>query len=233
MIEVSKKTYYIKDIELAVLLAAKGIRNYYGFKINGLDEIDEGLLHQMLFELARKNIISVVDDKFEVIPAFESILLNIKNANKVLFTSYSEAEKPQQSVYIGEKAVIIQACGSMGEMYRITETNISEYPYVLMEQGIKMESFIEEDADKGVVKAELTEELFGILRNGYSDKEQVHEKMHSSIAIEIVNAVSMKREKVLFLLTHKAMDYICECDEQDITAYEYNENALVQILLEL
>ena len=54
-----EKAYYLKQEELAVLLALQGVQQLYGFRMDMAGNMNKEELHKILFEMARKNLLSV------------------------------------------------------------------------------------------------------------------------------------------------------------------------------
>lgn len=232
MIEKNESSFFIRDIELAVLLAAKGKRDFFGFKVDGIEELDTGALHQMLFSLAKKGFIIANETKFEIIPTLDKMLNTICNAKKIIFTSSVENSIPEQSIYIADRAVIIQACGSNGDMFRIVDTTKENYPKLLTEQGIRLDSFIESGKAGLVELTAIPERLEGILEDIYEDDSINLAEIKGQFKLDIIDADTESREKLIILLTYEANDYICVCSEKKTSVYEYSDNNLESILKE-
>ena len=53
------KAYYLKDLELALFLALKGMKELYGFRMKNIQNPKLELIYQTIFELKKENLLSV------------------------------------------------------------------------------------------------------------------------------------------------------------------------------
>ena len=51
------KAYYLKDLELALFLALKGMKELYGFRMKNIQNPKLELIYQTIFELKKENLL--------------------------------------------------------------------------------------------------------------------------------------------------------------------------------
>ena len=118
--EQSDKAYFLKNLELALLLSVKGMNELYGLKMSNMQNPGQALVYQALFELEKNHVISFHDkENIEISSELEQILENIKNAGKMLLYCNKTAEYPDQCIYLDDEAVFVSASGTSGNRYRI------------------------------------------------------------------------------------------------------------------
>lgn len=102
------EVFFLTDMELGILLQAKGIRHYQGFPLEKIPNTEEEVL-QTLFHLTGKGFIKGVGEEFQVAEEIGHCLETVKNTPGILGLIPKEKEFSQLCVYPGEEAVAIEA----------------------------------------------------------------------------------------------------------------------------
>ena len=85
-----EKAYYLKQEELAVLLALQGVQQLYGFRMDMAGNMNKEELHKILFEMARKNLLSVTGRCIEMDTDLSAVLKDLVQAETVLHLTGTE-----------------------------------------------------------------------------------------------------------------------------------------------
>lgn len=136
------KTYYLKDLELALLLSIKGMKELYGIKMEHIKNPPKTLIYQTLFELEKKELISGNKGKVVIDKRLNQLLDSISNAEKILYYTNRLLKYPDQCIYLSDRAVAVSVYGTVGDMKRIESVSLSRLPEKLCEYGFQMEEVI-------------------------------------------------------------------------------------------
>lgn len=232
MSEANYNSYYLRDIELAVLLASKGMTGFYGFKIEDVEELSEEEAHTIIFSLIGKGILVMKDEKFAISEAFEKIVDTIQVADKVLFTSYSEPYVAEQNVYFGKDVVIIQNSGSRGDMLRIVQCPKEEYAAVLTDQGLLIPTNVEEVQDSPY-ESDKFDYLNDMMTHLFESREDIYGKSDIFASVEYVDISSSNLERLIVLVSENAENLICDYTPERLNIYKYSQSVLERILTDV
>lgn len=230
---IDDKAYYLKNIELALLLSIKGVKTLYGFKMNNIQNPDPKLIYQTLFELEKKNIVSFQDkENITIYSGLNQILDNIKNAEKMLLYIDIRAEHPDQCIYLGDRAVFISTYGAMQNMNRIESISIDSLAEVIYERGFCLEEILSDQIlfnEKEIMNPDLTEKadvLFGKEFGGLEEDEW-------KIMTDCLRIYSLKDNKCIkqyLLIKDKLNDYFSVTDEKGSSIFAYSKKTLIDTL---
>ena len=146
------KAYYLKDLELALFLALKGMKELYGFRMKNIQNPKLELIYQSIFELKKENLLSVQKsqshkkEQFAIKPELDQILDTIKNAEKILMYFNRQSERPDRCIYLGDRAVLISAYGISGNMNRLESVSVSMLPDTICECGFCIEELLNDES---------------------------------------------------------------------------------------
>lgn len=146
------KAYYLKDLELAVLLSLKGMKEIYGFTMESIQDPDPLLIYQTVFELKKDNLLSVQESQshgkgqFAINPELDQILDIVKTAEKILLYFNRQSERPDRCIYLGDTSVLISAYGVTGMMNLIESVPAGVLPEKLCECGFCIEELLDDES---------------------------------------------------------------------------------------
>lgn len=228
----NEKIYFLKNLELALLLSVKGMTKLYGIKMNGIHMIDKSSVYQTLFELEKKRLITLHDKKIVICPKLDDMLDNVKNANEMVLYRNRATEYPDQCIYLGEKAVFISSYGRAQGMNRIESVSIGSLPEKIQEYGFRAEEMISDRSlfeEREIKDAELEKRaryLFG------SENSQPGDNRWEGIAnyLNVITLNGMKCVRQYLILNEIINDYFIRTDEQTSRIFAYSEEKVLDVL---
>lgn len=146
------KAYYLKDLELALFLSLKGMKELYGFRMKHIQTPDPALIYQTIFELKKESLLSVQKsqehekEQITINPELDQVLDIIKNAEKMLLYFNRQSERPDRCIYLGDQAVLISAYGVTGNMNLIESVPVDELPEKICECGFCIEELLNDES---------------------------------------------------------------------------------------
>ena len=225
------KAFYLKTIEFKILLALKGMKEIFGFKLCGEDDIAQAQVNQAIFELNKKGIVFAENNKLILIPEMNELLDAISQADRILIMSDCEGRYPEQCVYIADRAVSLQIAGQNKELVRLERIDSEVLPEWLMEVGGKLEqiitdeSFYEEQPAERPGLRHLATELFE------KQRELVFEQKKVKVCFEVISLMTRKRMSMIFLYNDEIYDYIVVTNGIQSEVYPYSMKKLHQMLV--
>lgn len=225
-----EKAYYLKQEELAVLLAMNRVRQLYGFRMDaGMDREE---LSRILFEMARKNILSVSESSILMDPDLSAALKDLAQAENILILTGAE-EYPECCVYVGQNVVFVHLAGQGGQMYCIesvgrTEACVKMREYGFLIPGVleKMQTCSEEEEAYPEIQ-ELARRLYG------QEKEKIVQHKEVKCCLLQYSVLQAQKIRQLLIIGGVLEDYlVCSDKEQDLV-YLYSEEKAVELLEEM
>jgi len=225
------KAYYLKNLDLAILLSLKGMKELYGIKMDKVQNPNRAMIYHTLFTLEKEQIISLGNGGIEIWPELDSILEDIKNAGKMLLYISIPSLYPDQCIYLGKKAVLVSPYGTMGEMYRVERISPESLPERICERGFCLEEligapgFLEDTEVVNPVLEGQAEHLF--------DKKCSASEEEWGAVTACLKMISLQERKCIrqyLLLNDKIQDYISVTDDEETRLYAYTEKKVIDIL---
>ena len=232
------KAYYLKDLELALLLSLKGMKELYGFRMKHIQDPKPELIYQTIFELKKENLLYVQKsqshekEQFAINPELDQILDNIKNAEKILLYFNRQSEHPDRCIYLGDKAVLISAYGISGNMNRIESVSVSELPETIYEYGFCIEELLNDKSiykEEGIPHPTMREKADALFDK---DFDTLDEKEWGSITdcLKLISVKSRKCIKQYLLIKDGLNDYFSVTDKEGSHIYIYSRKKVMDTL---
>lgn len=228
----SNKAYYLKNLDLAILFSLKGMKELYGIKMNRIQNPNRAMIYQTLFALEKDRIIFAGSCGIAIQPDLNSILEDIKNAEKMLLYISVPSAYPDQCIYLGRGAVLVSAYGTMGELYRIERISLESLPERIYECGFCLKELIDEspfldDTEIGnPILEEQAERLFE------QECSMLKEKEWGTVTacLRMISLQDRQCIRQYLLLNDKIQDYISVTDDYETRLYIYTEKRVLDIL---
>ena len=226
------KAYYLKDIELSLLLSVKGMKELYGIKMDNIENPDQLLVYQTLFELEKKKLIYVNKGNVMIYKELDEILEDISSAEKILLYSNRYSEYPDQCIYLSGRAVAVSAYGAVRGMNRIESISLSYLPEKICECGFYIEELI---SDQSLFeKADINNAELKTRADILFAKESIllSETEWGTITncLRLFSLNNRKCMKQYLLVRDQLKDYFLVTDEQTSLIYSYSKKRVIDIL---
>lgn len=227
-----EKAYYLKNLELAVLLSVKGMNEFYGIKMENLRGLDKSLVYRTLFELEKNRIVSLEEGRFVVRPELDLMLEDIRDAVTMLSYASAASEYPDQCIYLGRQAVIVSAYGTAGEVSRLESVETSRLPERIYEFGFCLEEEAGsldsggEAVDAEPVLVNQADRLFGRDYNTLRKEDWGT----ATACLRIFSVKDRKCVRQYLLLKGSLKDYISITDRDASSFYVYSREKVIDIL---
>lgn len=232
MTERVEKAYYLKEEELAVLLSITGVRQLYGFRMDDSVDIKSERLHRLLFEMAKKGILSLEGGNFRIHADIEAVLRKLAKADNVLLLSGGE-EYSENCIYIAGDVVFIQLMGKSGRRYRIELTDREKAVTRIQEYGWKVPGPME---NRQAVPTDdtLCWKLLERAKSLYDmDRESLLQQKDVRCSL-IQYAVSQRRKLQQFLILIGVLeDYIVVSNDEQNFVWLYSDERSRELLGQL
>lgn len=230
MTERVEKAYYLKEEELAVLLAITGVRQLYGFQMEDSVDIGGEKLRRTLFEMAKKGILSSEEGKLRIHAEIEAVLKELAGADNVLLLSGGE-EYPENCIYIARNTVFVQLLGQSGRRYRLELVTREKTAERIQEYGWKVPGLIENTRIYPEDEA-LCQKLRERARILYDmDRESLLQQGKEVRSVLIQYSVDRHRKlQQLLLIRGELEDYIVVSSEQQDVIWLYSDAKSKELL---
>lgn len=106
--ELNYEVYTLNFLELAILLAGKGINTIYGFPLDRVQIDSNEKMLQTLHKMVKRNIITSDGEAFHMNEPYEEMIGLLKEAKDVLIITPKTEELPMKCCYLGEKILICE-----------------------------------------------------------------------------------------------------------------------------
>ncbi len=228
----SDKAYYLRNLELALLLSIKGMKELYGIRMDNVQNPDQSLIYQALFELEKKRFICIDKGNVMIYPELDQMLDDIKNAERMLLYVNRCTEYPDQCIYLGINAVFISAYGTTGDMKRIESITLNLLPEKICEYGFHLEEMV---GDQGLLKKaeienlELKEQTEALFNREFNKLEE-DEWGNITDSLKVLSLKNRKYVKQYLLIKDKIYDYFSITDEQLSHIYVYSRKKVIDVL---
>ncbi len=230
-----EKAYYLKDLELAVLLSLKGVNELYGLKMNGVSSADASFVYNTLFELEKRNLVIIEGERdIKIVPDLDKTLESIKNAGRMLLYANMRQEHYEQCVYMGERAVFVSSYGICGDINHVESIELASLPAEICERGFYIEGFLENInalSEGKIVNAELEALANELFRNSAcSFEDKAYERVNDCLRMYSVG----KRQciKQYLLMKDRLEDYFIVTDDSGSNIFLYSGKKVLDILSE-
>lgn len=226
------KAYYLKNLELSLLLSVKGMKELYGIKMDNIQSADQSLIYQTLFELEKKKLISVNKENVMIYKELDEILEDINSAEKMLLYTNRFSEFPDQCIYLAGRAVAVSAYGAVRGMNRIESISLSYLPEKICKCGFYIEELISDQSlfekneiDNPELKA-WADTLFAKEPISFSETEWGT----ITNCLKLFSLNNRKCIKQYLLVRDRLNDYFLVTDEQTSLIYSYSKKRVIDIL---
>lgn len=119
---------YVKDIE--VLLAFENVEGYIGF--SSKEEFDEESVIQQVYQLAKREIIAINNEKIRILEPFATIMQDIKKADVVIQLEADNSKK--KCCYLGERILVSELSESREHQVVFYYLELEEFMQLLEEE---------------------------------------------------------------------------------------------------
>lgn len=153
------KAYYLKSVELALLLSLKGVKELYGFRMEQADAPDTETVYRAVFALEQQRLITVDAAKRIVMaPDVDRLTDAIAGAEQMLLYTSRDPGRPQQCIYVGSGAVMVTPGGTHNDMHRIRQIPREELAGELWEQGFRIDELLSDECLYSAEELDLPEQ---------------------------------------------------------------------------
>lgn len=228
----NEKAYYLKNLELALLLSAKGMTELYGIKMDDVHMPDKNSVYQTLFELEKKKLITFHDHKIVICPEVDEMLDDIRNAQEMLLYRNKTTEYPDQCIYLGKKAVFISAYGREQGMNRIESIFMNSLPEKIQECGFRLEEMISDGSlfeESEIENADLAEQAKHLFDQGINQPENDGCENISN-CLKVISLNSKKCIRQYLIINEMFNDYFVRTDEQTSCVFAYSGEKVLRVL---
>lgn len=228
----SDKAYYLKNLELALLLSIKGMKSLYGFKMEDIRQPAKAAIYQTLFELEKKELIEVGGDKaIRIYPELDQILEDIKNAERMLLYICRASEYPDLCIYLGNRAVLVSSYGTAGDINRIQSVPEDELADKICENGFSLEEIVSDESlfiEEPIEDPELEEKAVLLFPEDFAGLE---DKAWGNIvsSLKMISLESREYQKQYLLMKGGLHDYFAVTDEKTCI-YPYSKKIILETL---
>lgn len=119
---------YVKDIE--VLLAFENVEGYIGF--SSKEEFDEERVIQQVYQLAKREIIAINNEKIRILEPFATIMQDIKKSDVVIQLEADNSKK--KCCYLGERILVSELSESREHQVVFYYLELEEFMQLLEEE---------------------------------------------------------------------------------------------------
>lgn len=230
MTEAVTKAYYLQESEFAVLLAAKGVTEWYGFQIRGVRNLGRADINRTLFNLAKKDVITVSDRGIAISEGLDQIVEAVAGAERILVCSKRDDRFPEQCVYSGSRNVIVQYAGQGGRI-RLEAVQAGEIADRVIEVGFYQESIVKGGSSAENSEVKEPERLIKIARQlfGKGQEECMEEKEITAVMAGI-RSLDRRTVSRLFLAADGFEDYIIFISDAEEKMFRYSESRLKELI---
>lgn len=227
MKEIQEKAWYIQEAEFAVLLAASGVQEFYGYKLDGISRVNQASINRIVFNLVRKGILIPAENGFVLKEEYRKIIKCLKGTEKILIFNDTAQEYPEQYIYIGYKAVFLQTFGQNGHILRLEVMDKEQIYAKLTARGLKMEGTLE----NLLGQVDTRENMDNLIRKLWKQKrEQILKNKDVFGYLERIDWMSRKRTGQLLLLDKGIQNLILISEGKDHSTYQYSMEKLHELL---
>lgn len=227
-----EKAYYFKDLELALLLSIRGMKELFGMKINNIQNLNQKLIYQTLFELEKKEFIAVQKEHVTVDKKLNMILETISNAEKMFWYTNRFSKYPDQCIYLADRAVAVSVYGTIGGMYRIESILLSHLPEKICEYGFYIEEIVSNQSLLRETKVEEQELKMQAEILFWKEATALAENDWGR-ATNCLKLFSLKNRKCLkqyLTVKDKLKDYLTVTEKERTFVYIYSRQKVIDII---
>lgn len=227
-----EKAYLLKEEELAVLLTIKGAQRLYGFRMGAGADMGKDKLHRILFEMTRKNILSISGGRIQMDSRLEAGLDDMVKAASVLILT-GKTEYPECCIYAGQNMVFVHLLGQSGKIYHIEPVKRKEASTKMREYGWLIPGVLDRtqtDREEGEHHQQM-QELAGLLYG--QEKESILQYEEVRCCLMQYELGKIRKTRQLLLISGVLEDYITVSDGEQDEVYLYSDGKSEELLLEL
>ena len=228
----SNKAYYLKNLELALLLSIKGMKSLYGFKMDNIGQSGQAVIYQTLFDLEKKDLIKVEANKdIRIFSELDQILENIKSAKRMLIHIGRFSEYPDQCIYLGDRAVFVSPYGTTGDMNRLESVVGDRLIEKIFESGFCLEEIVSDEGlfrREQIENPELEEKASLLFAKDFAALED-SEWGNIASSLKLLSLKSGKCKKQYLLIKDTLNDYFVVTDEKTCI-YPYSKKIIIETL---
>lgn len=225
------KAFFLQELELAVLFVMKGQNELFGLRLNQIENINEQMLYQTIFQLVKHGMLEKEEDGFKIREDIDALLEDMILAKYFMVLSSQKENSPECYFYIGKRVVCIQSAGQQGEMFRIETMTVEQLTEYVINHGFRVEG-IRKTGD--LSKQEKIEEIqdfpFSLQEYWLEEKDVILQNEHISSFVILYDAASRKKQNQYCILSHQLDDYFIWCDESKEEIYPYCNQTIETIL---
>ena len=183
--------FFLTDMELALLLEAKGISSFQGFPLEHYPKKEEDVL-QTIFSMTEKGLLHAREEEFQTAGELSACMEILKNAKGILAVIPEEKDIPQICCYPGENLLTIEASALRSSTFKLQRISWEELEEKLKESGPRMElEFCRKGGEGPIWQAILRNREDGLVREWGEGEE--------AFSIEILRKEIWQTEEVLLL----------------------------------
>lgn len=226
------KAYYLKDLELALLLSVKGMKELFGIKMNHIQSPDPSQIAQALFELEKKKFISIQKEKVMIDKELDQVLEIICNAGKMLLYINRFSEYSDQCIYLSDRAAAVSSYGTAGGMKRIECVSLTHLPEKICEYGFSLEEMISDRSlfqEAEIENGRLEAQAAALFAKG-AVMLQDDEWGTITNCLKLFSIRNRKCMKQYLLVRDRLDDYFTVTDENTSYVYAYSRKKVMDTL---
>ena len=133
------ESFFLTDMELGLLLEAKGILSFQGFPLLHLPNTEEEIL-QTLFQMTGKGFLKAEGEEFLVAKEIGACLEILEMARGVLGLIPAENQFPQLCCYPGDEVLAIEPSAFREETYKIWRMSWRDLEIWIKGSGTRIEA---------------------------------------------------------------------------------------------
>lgn len=227
-----ERVYYFKDMELALLLSLKGMKALFGIKMNNIHRSVQTPVYQTLFELEKKELITVHKENVTVNKKLNEILETVSNAKKMFLYTNRFSEYPDQCIYLSDRSVAVSIYGMIGDMYRIESILLSHLPEKICEYGFYIEEIVNNQSTLRKIKIEdeALKTQAEILFRKEADALAENDWGRATNCLKLFSLKNRRCVKQYLTVKDKLNDYLIVTEEQKSYVYIYSRQRVIDIL---
>lgn len=234
------KAYYIRESELAVLLALEGCSEVYGYPLCSMTDTSRAEMDRILFEMAGSGMLGVQDGKVRVCGEWAGIADSIAGARVLIISAETRREHSERFLYVSDSPVVLCTQFHQGGMIRIERWKRTGMAQRIIRGGVAPNSILPNTAgippysagmERGKILPDtmlLLQEMAVRLSRG-SLSAVLGEKGVLSV-VECHQIRQHRKTGQAVIYNQGIEDYVFVSDVEENSIYPYSEKKLTELI---
>lgn len=160
-IEEIDKAYYIREDELAILLAMAGQDELYGYPLRQMTGMGRADMGRLLFDMAGCRMLGVQGKRMQISREWQEIADGIASAEILIVSAEARQEYSERFLYVSNSPVVLHTQIHKGGMIRIERWECSDIAQRLIQHGIPPDSILPHTActESGRIAPDIMQKL--------------------------------------------------------------------------